>query len=119
MVKSSSRSLTATGVGFYTGPGFVTRHIAWTNKNASLVSLDVVEDATIAEMRADVRHDLSSNLRDRALLNVATGSKLRGCELIKLTVSDLVKDDRFQKRVSMIQSKPIGLFNLNCRKTRE
>lgn len=41
-------------VGFYSGPGFVTPHIARTHESISLVSLDVVEDATIAEMRADV-----------------------------------------------------------------
>lgn len=41
-------------VGLYSGPGFVTPHIARTHESVSLVSLDVVEDATIAEMRADV-----------------------------------------------------------------
>ena len=32
-------------------------------------------------------------------------SKLRGCDLVKLAVSDLVKDDRVRERVSVIQSK--------------
>jgi hypothetical protein len=32
-------------------------------------------------------------------------SKLRGYDLVKLAVSDLVKDDRVRKRVSVIQSK--------------
>ena len=51
------------------------------------------------------RLELADNLRDLALFNVAIDSKLRGCDLIKLTVSDLVKDDQVRKRVSVIQSK--------------
>ena len=37
--------------------------------------------------------------------NVAIDSKLRGCDLVKLAVADLVKDDRVRERVSVIQSK--------------
>jgi len=51
------------------------------------------------------RLELSDNLRDLALLNVAIDSKLRGCDLVKLAVNDLVKDDRVRERVSVIQSK--------------
>jgi integrase len=47
----------------------------------------------------------SSNLRDLALFNVAIDSKLRGCDLVKLAVTDLVRDDRVRERVSVIQSK--------------
>jgi len=39
------------------------------------------------------------------LFNVAIDSKLRGCDLVKLEVSDLVKDGRVRERVSVIQSK--------------
>jgi integrase len=51
------------------------------------------------------RLELAGNLRDLALFNVAIDSKLRGCDLVKLTVTDLVKDDRVRERVSVIQRK--------------
>ena len=51
------------------------------------------------------RLELAGNLRDLALFNVAIDSKLRGCDLVKLSVTDLVKDDRIRERVSIIQSK--------------
>ena len=51
------------------------------------------------------RLELAGYLRDLALFNVAIDSKLRGCDLVKLAVADLVKDDRVRERVSIIQSK--------------
>ncbi|KIC17465.1 tyrosine-type recombinase/integrase [Leisingera sp. ANG-DT] len=51
------------------------------------------------------RLELARNLRDLTLFNVAIDSKLRGCDLVKLSVSDLVRDDRVRERVSVIQSK--------------
>ena len=51
------------------------------------------------------RLELAGNLRGLALFNVAIDSKLRGCDLVKLAVTDLVKDDRVRERVSVIQSK--------------
>ena len=51
------------------------------------------------------RLELAGNLRDLALFNVAIDSKLRGCDLVKLTVANIVKDDRVRERVSIIQSK--------------
>lgn len=51
------------------------------------------------------RLELASNLRDLALFKVAINSKLRGCDLVKLAVADLVKDDRVRERVAVIQSK--------------
>ncbi|WP_170551258.1 tyrosine-type recombinase/integrase [Ruegeria atlantica] len=51
------------------------------------------------------RLELASNLRDLALFNVAIDSKLRGCDLVKLAVTDLLGDDRIRERVSVIQSK--------------
>lgn len=51
------------------------------------------------------RLELAGNLRDLALFNVAFDSKLHGCNLVKLAVSDLVRDDRVCDRVSVIQSK--------------
>ena len=43
------------------------------------------------------RLELAGNLRDLALFNVAIDSKLRGCDLVKLAISDLVKDERVRE----------------------
>jgi len=51
------------------------------------------------------RLELAGYLRDLALFNVAIDSKLRGCDLVTLAVTGLVKDDRVRERVSVIQSK--------------
>lgn len=51
------------------------------------------------------RLELANNLRDLVLFNVAIDSKLRGCDLVRLSVVDLVKEDRVRERVSIIQSK--------------
>jgi CRP-like cAMP-binding protein len=56
-------------VGFYTGPGLITPHIARTRDGISLVSLEVTADARVAEMRADGLLDMmlrSSEIRDWA-----------------------------------------------------
>lgn len=51
------------------------------------------------------RLEMSGNLRDLALFNIAIDSKLRGCDLVKLSVVDLVREDRVRERASVIQSK--------------
>lgn len=51
------------------------------------------------------RLELAGYLRDLALFNVAIDSKLRGCDLVKLAVADLVKDDRVRERGLVVQSK--------------
>ena len=51
------------------------------------------------------RLELAGSLRDLARFNVAIDNKLRGCDLAKLAVTDLVKDDRVRERVLVIQSK--------------
>jgi len=51
------------------------------------------------------RLELASYPRDLALFNVAIDSKLRGCDLVKFTVTDLVEGNRVRERVSVIQSK--------------
>ena len=51
------------------------------------------------------RLELANNLCDLALFNVAIDSKLRGCDLVRLSVVDLFKEDRVRERVSVIQSK--------------
>jgi integrase len=49
--------------------------------------------------------ELASTLRDLALFNLAIDSKLRGCDLVRLNVSDLVIGNRVRDRVTVIQSK--------------
>jgi len=51
------------------------------------------------------RLELAGNLRDLTLFNLAIDSKLRGCDLVRLKVIDLVSGDRVRERVSVIQSK--------------
>ncbi len=51
------------------------------------------------------RLELADNLRDLALFNLAIDSKLRGCDLVRLRVSDLVVGGSVRDRVSVIQSK--------------
>ena len=52
-----------------------------------------------------VRLELAGNLRDLALFNLAIDSKLRGCDLVRLKVTDLVVGDRVRERVTVVQSK--------------
>ena len=51
------------------------------------------------------RLELADNLRDLALFNLAIDSKLRGCDLVRLKVVDLVAGGSVRDRVSVIQSK--------------
>lgn len=51
------------------------------------------------------RFELAGYLRDLALNKVAIDSELLECDLVKLPLSDLVRDDRVRERVSVIQSK--------------
>lgn len=51
------------------------------------------------------RLELAGNLRDLSLFNLAIDSKLRGCDLVCLKVTDLVAGDRVRERVTIIQSK--------------
>jgi integrase len=46
------------------------------------------------------RLELAGNLRDLALFNLAIDSKLRGCDLVRLKVGDLVVGDHVRERVS-------------------
>ena len=51
------------------------------------------------------RLELAGNLRDLALFNVAIDSKLRGCDLVALKITDIVRDEIIRERVSVVQSK--------------
>ena len=51
------------------------------------------------------RLELSGNLRDLALFNLAIDSKLRGCDLVGLRLSDLMVGGAVRERVSIVQRK--------------
>lgn len=52
-----------------------------------------------------VRLELAENHRDLALFNMAIDSKLRGCDLVRMKVIDVVASGQIKKRTSVLQSK--------------
>jgi integrase len=52
-----------------------------------------------------VRLELAESIRDLALFILAIDSKLRGCDLVKLKVSDVFASGTIKERVSILQSK--------------
>ena len=52
-----------------------------------------------------IRLELAGAVRDLALFNLAVDSKLRGCDLVKLRVSDVFAAGSINERVSILQSK--------------
>ncbi|KMS51876.1 integrase [Novosphingobium barchaimii LL02] len=44
-------------------------------------------------------------VRDRALFDLAIDSKLRGCDLVKIRISDIVCDRKIRTRVTVVQQK--------------
>jgi len=52
-----------------------------------------------------IRLQLSNNIRDLALFNLAIDSKLRGCDLVKLKVSDISHGPSILKRAMIMQQK--------------
>lgn len=49
--------------------------------------------------------DREGRLRDRALFDLAIDSKLRGCDLVKITIADLVSGPDIRARAIVIQQK--------------
>ena len=49
--------------------------------------------------------DREGRLRDRALFDLAIDSKLRGCDLVKITIGDLVSGPDIRTRAMVIQQK--------------
>ena len=52
-----------------------------------------------------IRLELAKNSRDLALFNLAIDSKLRACDLVQLTVADIVQGNRIKSRASVVQQK--------------
>jgi hypothetical protein len=51
------------------------------------------------------RLDRERRLRDRAMFDVAIDSKLRGCDLVKIRIGDLVSAGRVRSRAIVLQQK--------------
>jgi integrase len=47
--------------------------------------------------------DQHGRIRDRALFDLAIGSKLRGCDLVKIRISDIVCDRKIRPRATVVQ----------------
>ncbi len=52
-----------------------------------------------------VRLELAENHRDLALFNLAIDSKLRGCDLVRMKVVDVMASGQIKERASVLQSK--------------
>lgn len=52
-----------------------------------------------------VRLELAGAIRELALFNLAVDSKLRGCDLVRLRVSDVYAAGRVKDRATIVQSK--------------
>lgn len=52
-----------------------------------------------------IRLQLAQKIRDLALFNIAIDSKLRGCDIVKLKVSDVVRGSQVLSRAMVIQQK--------------
>lgn len=52
-----------------------------------------------------VRLEIAENNRDLTLFNLAIGSKLRGCDLVKLKVANIYAPRQVKERASIVQSK--------------
>ena len=51
------------------------------------------------------RLELAENHRDLALFNLAIDSKLRGCDLVRMKVADVMASGQIKERASVLQSK--------------
>lgn len=49
--------------------------------------------------------DQHGRIRDRALFDLAIDSKLRGCDLVKIRISDIVCDRKVRTRATVVQQK--------------
>ena len=52
-----------------------------------------------------IRLQLSTQVRDLALFNLAIDSKLRGCDVVKVRIGDVVSGGRVRDRAVVVQQK--------------
>jgi hypothetical protein len=60
-----------------------------------------------------IRLQISHNIPELALFNMAIDSKLRGCDLVKLRISDISHGSHISKRAMIIQQKTGRACSLN------
>lgn len=77
-------------------------HIPW-NKGKLVGQKPAFKIKEIWAIR--IRLQISNRIRDLALFNMAIDSKLRGCDLVKLRVSDIAHGLKIAKRAIVIQQK--------------
>ena len=65
-----------------------------------------------------VRLELAENHRDLALFNLAIDSKLRGCDLVRMKVIDVMASGQIKERASVLQSKTRKPVRFEIRKAR-
>jgi len=58
--------------------------------------------------------DRERRLRDRALFDLAIDSKLRGCDVVKIRIGELVSGGRVRARMTFVQQKTGGPSNSSC-----
>ena len=75
---------------------------AW-NAGKKLGAKRPLKPKEIWEIRSMLDREL--RLRDRALFDLAIDSKLRGCDLVKVRIGDLVSGGRVRNRAMVIQQK--------------
>lgn len=66
-----------------------------------------------------IRLELEGNTRDLALFNMALDSKLRGCYLLKLKVSDVAYGSSVSSRATVLQQKTASPVQLEITKGTE
>jgi hypothetical protein len=57
--------------------------------------------------------DRERRLRDRAMFDLAIDSKLRGCDVVKVRIGELVSGGQIRSRAVVILQKQVGRFNSN------
>jgi len=55
---------------------------------------------------------MQNNICDLALFNLALDSKLRACDLLKLTVRDIARGEGILSMTQVVKQKKNDLFNL-------
>lgn len=78
------------------------RHIPW-NRDRLIGPKPPLKLREIWAIR--IRLQLAKRVRDLALFNLAIDSKLRGCDLVKLQVQDVVHGGKAVARTSVVQQK--------------
>jgi integrase len=78
------------------------QHIPW-NKGRIVGQKQALKLKEIWEIR--IRLQMEKNLHELALFNMAIDSKLRGCDLVKLKVNDVMRNGKMLSRAVVVQQK--------------